>query len=97
LRDISDASDYDVVHGDRLGAAVLHADLQMVLQIGADAGHVGDHLNAEIAQDLRWPETAELQQLRRIECAAGDDHFAIGVSRVHHAMLQIGDADGAAS
>ena len=42
----------DVVHRDRFGAAVLHADLQMILQIGADAGQVGDHFNAEVAQNL---------------------------------------------
>ena len=42
-----------VVHRDRLGAAILHADLQMVLQIGADARHVGDHLDAQRAQQRR--------------------------------------------
>ena len=44
-----------VVHGDRLGEAHMHADLQMVLQIGADAGHVGDHLDAEVAQKFAGP------------------------------------------
>ena len=39
-----------VVHGDRLGAAVEHADLQMVLQIGADARHVSDDSDAMRAQ-----------------------------------------------
>ena len=39
-----------VVHRDRLGAAILHADLKMVLQVGADARHVGDHVDAERAQ-----------------------------------------------
>src|SRR5262249_17866301 len=87
----------DIVHGDRLGAAVLHADLQMILQIRADAGHIGDHLDAEIAQDLRWPEAGELQQLRRIECAAGDDHFAIDESGARYTLLHVFDADGAAS
>ena len=54
-----------VVHGDRLGAAVLHADLQMVLQIGADARPVGDHVDAMLAQQRRGADAGELQQLRR--------------------------------
>jgi hypothetical protein len=51
----------DVVHGDRLGAAVLHADLEMILQIGTDAGHVGDYFDAEVAQNFRWSQSGELQ------------------------------------
>ena len=42
----------NVVHGDRLGAAVLHAHLQMILQIGADARHVGDHVDAVRSQQI---------------------------------------------
>jgi hypothetical protein len=45
-----------VVHGDRLGAAVLHADLEMVLQIGADTRQVGDHIDAKLAQKFCRPE-----------------------------------------
>ena len=43
----------DVVHRDRLGATVLHADLKVVLQVGADAGHVGDHAYALRSQQGR--------------------------------------------
>ena len=88
---------YDIVHGDRLGAAVLHPDLQMVLQIGAHPWHVDEDFNTEIAQDLGRSQTGKLQQLRRVECAAGDDHFGVGVSSAGDTLLKIANAHGAAS
>src|SRR5438034_5794330 len=42
-------------------------------------------------------ESGQLQELRRIECAAGDDDFAIGISGAHFAMLDVLDANGAAA
>jgi hypothetical protein len=69
----------------------------MILQVGADAGHISDHRDAEIAQDLGRAEPGELQKLRRIERTTGDDDFAIGISGAHYAVLQILDANGAAA
>src|SRR6266566_1580538 len=86
-----------IVHGDRFGAAVLHTDLQMILQIDADARYIGDHRDSKVAQDLGRTESGQLQELRRIECAAGDDDFAIGISGAHFAMLDVLDANGAAA
>src|SRR5262245_50815474 len=87
----------DVVHGDRLGAAVLHADLEMVLQVGADARHVGDHVDAEGLQQARRSHTRELQELRRVERAAGDDDLAFGAGGARLAALLVFDPDGAAA
>ena len=84
-----------VVHGDRLGAAILHAHLQVVLQVGADARHVGDHLDAERAQQRGRSEPRELQQLRRVECAARQDDLAAGVGDAGRIALPIFDADRA--
>ncbi len=69
----------------------------MILQIGADARHIGDHRDTKVAQDLRRTEAGELQKLRRIECAAGDDDFAIGISGARSAVLDVLDANGAAA
>ena len=84
-----------VVDGDRLGAAELHADLEMVLQVGADAGHVGDHRDAVAAQQIRRADAGKLQELRRIERAAGEDDLALGVGGARRRALTILNADGA--
>ena len=67
----------------------------MVLQIGADAGDVGDHVDALRRSSAAGPTPGQLQQLRRIERAAGEDHFGIGVRGVQRIALAIFDADGA--
>ncbi len=63
----------------------------MVLQVGADARHVGDDLDAVLAQQRRGPEAGKLHQLRRIERSARKDDFA-GARGVLLLTLQIFDA-----
>src|SRR6202030_3184224 len=48
-------------------------------------------------QNFGWPQSGELQQLRRVERTAGNDRFAVRVGGAWHSMLEILDADGAAS
>jgi hypothetical protein len=36
-----------IVHRDRLGAAILHANLKVILQLGSDAWHFGDDIYAK--------------------------------------------------
>ena len=67
----------------------------MILQIGADARHVGDHVDAEAVQQFARADAGELQQLRRVECAAGQDHLAAGTRDAGRAALLVFDADGA--
>ena len=67
------------------------ADVEVVLQVGADAGQVGDDVDAEPAQLVAAADAGEHQQLRRIDRAAADDHLACrlvgrpAAHRIHHA------------
>ena len=75
-----------------------HAHLEMILQVGADARHVGDHVDAMRAQQLRRADAGELQDLRRIDRAARQRSprrraCAMRVS----SPCTIFDADGAAA
>jgi len=53
-----------VVHRDRLGATILHADLKMVLQVGAVAWHVSNHVDAQWLEQPRGSKPGELKDLR---------------------------------
>ncbi len=68
-------------HRDRLGAGVLHVDLQVVLEVLAHAGQVVHHVDAERAELVRVPHARHLEGLRRVEGAARQDHLA-GVGSV---------------
>ncbi len=83
---------HHVVHGDRLCAAILEAHLQMVLQVGADAGDVGRDRDAVLPQQRGRAEAGELHELRRVEGAAGEDHLAIGARHMRRAAAAILDA-----
>ena len=84
-----------VVHRDRLGAAILDADLEMILQVVADARHVGDHADAMRAQQLGRSEPGKLHQLRRVERASGQDDLAAGAGNPRRAALPVFDPDRA--
>ena len=71
----------------RVGAAIVEARLIVVLQIGADALHVGDHVDAVLPQQVGRADAGELQQLRRVERAAREDHFAVRARHVRRAVL----------
>jgi hypothetical protein len=81
----------------RVGAAIVEARLIVILQVRADAWHVGDHLDAVLAQQIGRADAGELQQLRRVECAAREDHLAAGARDVRGAVLAVFDADRAAA
>src|SRR5215207_9436042 len=82
-----------VVDGDRLGAFEDHADLQMVLQILADAGPFRDERYAMLRQQRAGADARKLQQLRRVDGAAGKDHLAPGPDRAEVAGATEFDAD----
>ena len=48
----------------RLKAFVLHVDLEVILQVLADAGKVEDDGDAERSRDVGRPDARALQQLR---------------------------------
>ena len=63
------------VEGDRLPAGELEVELGVVLQVLADAGLVEHGPNAVPGEFPRRPDTRQLQQLRRIDRSAGQDHL----------------------
>ncbi len=82
----------EVVRRNRLRAAEDQARVEMILQIGADAGHVGDHIDAMLAQQRRRTNSGKLHQLRRVERAAREDDFAGSARGVRRIALQVLDA-----
>ena len=68
-------------HRHRLLRPVLDVDLEVVLQVLAHAGQVGDHVDAEPAEQLGRAHAGQLQQLRRVDRAAAQDDLAPRASR----------------
>ena len=68
---------HGIVERQRLPAPQDEADEVVIVEIGADAGQVGNDRNPVRAQQLRRTEARQLQQLRRIECARGDDDLGV--------------------
>ena len=84
------------VERDRLFAGVLQVHLQVVLQVGADARKLVNDRDAEFAQQRPRAHARALQDLRRGDGAAAEQHFAAGVDG-HWCVagaVQVGRADG---
>jgi hypothetical protein len=60
---------------DGLRGAVLDVDLEVVLEVLADPRQVVDDVDPERAQLVRVADARELQQLRRVDRAAAEDHL----------------------
>ena len=95
-RDTARHAAHHVVDGVARVAAIVEARLIMILQVGADAFHIGDHFNPVLPQEIGGPDAGELQQLRRVECAARNNHLGVGARRVGRVVLAVFDADRAA-
>ena len=67
----------------------------MVLQIAADAGPVGDHLDAVFPEMRGRADARQHQELRRIDRRGGDDHFASRLNDLNLFASFDLDADGA--
>ena len=85
----------DVVERDLLRATRDQPDLHVVLQIVADAGRVEHDLDAMLLQEVRRSHAGELQQLRRVIRAAGNQDFLARPRRAHAAFLLVFDRFGA--
>ena len=84
------------VRGDRhrLRAGVLDVDLEVVLEVLADAGQVGDHVDAEGLEMLVGVADArELEELRGVDRAAAQ-HDLAGAHAVRRAPVRVLDAHG---
>ena len=80
----------------RLLAGVLDVDLQVVLQVLADARAVGRHRDAMGAQVVGRADAREQEQLRRIDRTACQDHFPLGAGPGLGTASPVGDAGRAA-
>ena len=85
---------HHVVVRHRLPAAEHHAGAEMVLQVFTDAGQVADHRKAEHLQLRPGPDPGQLEDLGRIERAAGDDHFATRARHQRFVATGVFDARG---
>ena len=83
------------VERDRLAALHLQVDLQMVLQVGADAGPVGDHIDAVLLQVLAGADAGEHENLRRVDGGRREDDLAPGADAADRAAGLVLDAGGA--
>ena len=81
------------VQRDRLGARVLDVDLQMVLEIAADARQVRHRRDLEPFELVGVADAGQHQQLRRVDRAAGEDHLALGADARGAPALDMIDAD----
>ena len=84
-----------LVERDRLGAGLLDVKLQVILQVLADAGAVGDHLDPLPGQMCRGANAGQHQDFGRIDGGGGDDHLAIGADHLDLAAPVDLDAGGA--
>ena len=83
------------IQRDRLLAGVLHIGFQVVLQVLAHAAERRPYPNAQPLQQGRVADARELQQLRRIDGAAAQDHLAAGVQALQLAAAHRLYAHGA--
>src|SRR5580704_12588770 len=67
-----------VVDGGFAARLALQADSEMVLKVLPHAAQLVRDLDPTRLQDARRPDPGELEQLRRIECSATQDHLASG-------------------
>lgn len=51
----------------------MHVGFIVVLHVVAHCGKVDDDGNVQFGKLCAWADTAELEDLRRVECASGDD------------------------
>ena len=78
---------------DRLLGGDLKSEFEMVLQVFANAGPVGDDVDPERAQFRRRPHARQLQQLRRIDRPAAKNDLAPRPCRLLAPALPVTDAD----
>lgn len=50
----------------------------MVLEVGANSGKILDNGHVELAEERRRPNTAELQDLGRVDGAGSEDDVSLG-------------------
>ena len=69
----------------------------MILQITADTGRIEHDLDAVLVEQVRRSDAGELQELRRVVGAAGDQDLLARACRAQAALLPVFDRFGAAA
>ena len=87
----------DAVVGVVAGAFADRVEIEMILQVAADAGQIVDHGDAGLFERVGGADAGQLQQPRRADGAAADDHLALGAQRLDAVPGRCLDADGAAA
>src|SRR5262249_6363071 len=85
------------VERDRLLRGELKIELEMVLEILADAGQVVQGRDAMGGELLARPDAGQLQELRIVDRAGREDHLAPRHHSSRLTALAIFDADGLVS
>jgi hypothetical protein len=62
--------------GEVLGSLTLDVDLVVVLEVGTNTGKVDNDGDVKLLELVGGTDTAELEELRRVVSATGDDHLA---------------------
>ena len=75
--------------------AIAHAHGEVILQVLAHLLTVGDHGDPVLAQEGARPDPGELQELRRVDRSAAEDHLLAGADGAKLAPLPILHAYGA--
>ena len=81
------------VQGDRLGAAELEIDFQVVLQVLADAGQLVHNGDAGVPQHLAGPNAGELKQHGRADRAGAKNNLPLGPHGLASPACLVVDAD----
>ncbi len=79
-----------------LSRMVCDDDVDVVLEVLADAGQIVDHLDAGPCEFVRRSDARQQQELRRVDGAGAEHDFGRGIGLLHLAQPQILDTDGAA-
>src|SRR5207244_11120013 len=69
------------VERDRLAASDLEIELEVILQVLAHSGQVGDYVDAESRELTGRPDARELEQLRGVDGTRAEEHLALGEHR----------------
>jgi hypothetical protein len=82
---------------DGLRAFLDHRAIKVILQVLPDAGQIGDDIDAEFAQVIGLADARQHERLGRVDRAAAQNDFRIGISLLRLFFLHIFNADGLAA
>jgi hypothetical protein len=70
-----------------ISTAKLHIQCRLVLEVPSNSWKVHDSLDAKTGQQLLWPNTRELKDLRSVVSTSGNDDLAARLNIDRHAAV----------